>query len=356
MDSTALITTQENNQQLQPIGDIGITAAASHAKAMVEARYIMAMRNPRDWDGVRQDLMKECRRPALAQNKSVYYTKTISGKNISDLGIRFVEVAFRCMRNVMPESMLVHEDAWKEIHRVTVSDIENNITYSQDVQVKKTVERSKPLDDGSYISVRKNSKGVNVFTVEATEDSLSNKRGALISKAIRNLGLRLVPGDLQDEAKEIILSIRRDKAAADPDGERKKIIDAFGELGVKVGDLTSYLGHDIGQSSPAEIVHLRGLYGAVSSGETTWVSIMEEKRDREEEEAKELGIDDEKPKRKPKASKKKEEEKAEPKPEPLSTVATETAMEDLQGKTTSEPPGEPLPTEPDDPNDVQMDF
>jgi hypothetical protein len=68
-----------------------------------------------------------------------------------------------------------------------------------------------------------------------------------------------------------------DEAARDPDAERKRIVDAFGGLGVKAGQLTEYLGHDIGTCSPKELVDLRGLYGAIKDGEATWASVMENK-------------------------------------------------------------------------------
>lgn len=252
------------------------TAVAAQAKAMVESRYYMAMRNPRNWDQVRQDLIKECRRPSFADNKSAYYVKPI-GNGVEGLGIRFVEVALRCMKNVLVETTMIFEDEIKEVHRVSVTDLEANITYPLDVRVSKTVERSKPLDDGSYISVRKNSRNTNVYTVVGTDDDILNKRGALISKAMRTIGLRIIPGDLQDEAEQIIKQVRLDKAAQDPDAERKKIVDAFSELGVAASDLTAYLSHPIAQCSPAELVKLRGLYGAIKDGEATWASVMANK-------------------------------------------------------------------------------
>ena len=252
------------------------TAVAAQARAMVESRYIMAMRNPRNWDQVRQDLMKECRRPSFADNKSAYYVKPI-GNGVEGLGIRFVEVALRCMKNVLVETTMIFEDEMKEVHRVSVTDLEANITYPLDVRVSKTVERSKPSDDGSFISVRKNSRGSNVYTVVGTDDDILNKRGALISKAMRTIGLRIIPGDLCDEAEAIIKQVRLDKAAQDPDAERKKIVYAFSELGVAAADLTSYLGHAIAQCSPAELVKLRGLYGAIKDGEATWSTVMTNK-------------------------------------------------------------------------------
>lgn len=251
-------------------------AVASQAKAMVEARYTIALHRPRNWDQVRQDLLRECKRPSFANNKSAYYRKPI-GQGVEGLGIRFVEVALRCMTNVLIETTMIFEDAQKEIHRVSVTDLESNITYPMDVRVSKTVERSKPADDGSFLSMRLNSYKKPVYTVPANDDDLLNKRAALISKAIRTLGLRIVPGDLCDEAEEIIKSVRLDEAARDPGAERKRIVDAFDGLGVKASQLTEYLGHDIGTCSPQELVNLRGLYGAIKDGEATWASVMENK-------------------------------------------------------------------------------
>lgn len=252
------------------------TMAAAQGKAVVEARYVMAMRNPRNWDQVRLDILSECKRPTFANNKSVYYVKPI-GQGVEGLGIRFVETALRHMRNVMVEPTLTFEDDSKEVYKVSVTDLEANITHFFDAKVPKTVERSKPLDDGSYISMRLNSWKKPVYTVPANDDDLLNKRGALISKVVRSLGLRIIPGDIQDEAIDIIKAIRLDDAARDPAAERKKIVDAFGALGVKADDLVAYLSHNLDQCSPAELVKLRGIYGAIRDGEATWATVMENK-------------------------------------------------------------------------------
>ncbi len=263
-------------QSTHALVETASTAVAAQAKAMVEARYIMAMQRPRDWDQVRQTLLRECRRPSFAHNKSAYYRKPI-GQGVEGLGIRFVEVALRCMTNVLVETTMIFEDESKEVHRVSVTDLESNVTYPLDVRVSKTVERSKPMDDGSFITVRKNSYGKNVYTVPANDDDLLNKRAALISKAIRTLGLRIIPGDMQDEAEDIIKSVRMDEAARDPDAERKKIADAFAGIGVKAADLVAYLGHSLDSCSPPELVDLRGIYGAIKDGEATWKTVMENK-------------------------------------------------------------------------------
>ncbi|WP_331693531.1 hypothetical protein [Pandoraea sputorum] len=282
MTTTALATRNEFGAQQQTMGvvETASTAVAAQSKAMVEARYIMAMQRPRNWDRVRQDLLSECRRPSFAHNKSAFYRKPI-GNGVEGLGIRFVEVALRCMSNVLVETTMIFEDDAKEVHRVSVTDLESNITYPLDVRVSKTVERSKPMDDGSYISVRTNSYKKLVYTVPANDDDLLNKRAALISKAIRTLGLRIIPGDLQDEAEEIIKAVRMDEAARDPAAERKRIADAFHEIGVKAEELTKYLGHSLDTCSPTELVDLRGIYGAIKDGEATWKSVMENRADQQ---------------------------------------------------------------------------
>ncbi|MGH8551890.1 MAG: hypothetical protein ACRERS_01195, partial [Methylococcales bacterium] len=248
---------------------------AAQAKAMVEARFIMAMHRPRSWDDVRVRLLDECRRPAFAANPSAYYVKPV-GKGAEGLGIRFVEVALRCMSNVLVETMTLHDDERARLLRVSVTDLESNETLGKDITVAKTVERSKPLDDGTYISVRTNSSGYKTYTVPATDDDMLNKEGSLVSKAIRTLGLRIIPGDLQDEAEAIILKIRNTKTAADPAAERKNLADSFSKLNVLPSALTEYLGHDFGQCSPAELVTLRGLYGAIKDGETSWAAAIED--------------------------------------------------------------------------------
>lgn len=264
-------------------GETSATAAAAQAKALTEARYTMAMYNRRDWDSVRQELLKECGRPSFAHNKSAYYKKPI-GAGVEGLGIRFTEVAMRCMRNVLTDTITVYEDDLKRILRVYVTDLESNNSYTKDVTISKTVERSKPIDDGSkdglFLSVRVNSAGKKTYTVPATDDDLLNKEGALVSKTIRTLALRLIPGDLQDEAIATIKAIRRNQDAKDPAAARKAIADAFEEVGVSVAMLTDYLGHPLAQTTPTQMEELRGLFAALREGETTWKTIVEAQLER----------------------------------------------------------------------------
>lgn len=266
--------------EIQRGAETASAAVAAQATAQIQARYIVAMRRPRDWDDVRVRILKECRRPSFAD--VAMFSLPRGGKKIEGLSIRFAEAALRCMTNVLPEQITVYDDAEKRIIQVSVTDLEANLTYSKQITVAKTVERSKPMDDGFFFTVRNNSQGRKVYTVPATEDDLLAKEGALVSKAIRTLTMRMLPGDITDEADTLIRVTLRDRAAKDPDGERKAIADAFSTLSVLPSDLKDYLGHPLEQTSPAELVELRGLFTAIKAGEATFRDALAAKKGKED--------------------------------------------------------------------------
>jgi hypothetical protein len=262
------------------------SALAAQARAQVEGRYIMAMRHPRDLDVVRERLLKECKRPSFAD--AALYEKPIGGgeesdqddggKSIEGPSIRFAETAMRCMTNMGSDSFTIYDDPEKRIVRVVATDFETNVTHTKDVTIIKAVER-KYLRRGQVpLSSRTNSYGKTVYLLPATDDQTLNKEGALISKAVRTNVLRLIPGDLIDEAIATVKRTLQDQAAKDPDGERRKILDAFSGLGVPVTELKSYLGHDVATCSPAEIVKLRALFNAIRDGQTTWAEAVEQRQ------------------------------------------------------------------------------
>jgi hypothetical protein len=249
---------------------------AEQAKAAVQARYIMAMKNPRDWDVVRQRLLKDCERPSFAG--VARYSKPVGTTTVTGPSIRFVEAALKVMGNVMPEQVVLYDDRQKRIIRVTVTDLEANLTYSKEILLEKTVERKQLKPGQTPLGSRINSRGERVYLVEATEDDLLNKEAALTSKAMRQLGLRIVPGDLVDECMETVLATIKRKAAEDPDAEKKAIIDAFDDLGVRVTDLKEYLGvENLDTLTPKDLVNLRAVFQALRDGETNWREIMEQR-------------------------------------------------------------------------------
>lgn len=270
-----LVTRNEFHTELGA-PDTASTAVAAQAKALVEARYIMAIRRPRDMDVVREKMLKECARPSFAA--VARYTKPI-GKDKTKWptgpSIRFAEAAVRNMTNITVETMTVYDDREKRIVRVMVTDLEANVPYSQDITIAKTIERRQKKDGDTVISTRTNSYGDTVYILEGTDDDIINKQQALISKAVRTLGLRLIPGDIVDECMDQVLVTQANADAQDPDAAKRKLFDAFGLLGVRAEQIKEYLGHDAETLSPKEVAELRGLYAAIRDGESSWRDVMD---------------------------------------------------------------------------------
>ena len=282
-EDEALVVRQEfGGKQIARSAETASTAVAAQAKAAIEARYVMALQRPRDWDAVRLRVLKDCSRPSFAE--TAWYRRPVGKKKNERTGkwedsfaegfsIRFAEAAMRAMGNLYPEVMTIFDDQRKRIVRVVVTDLEDNLSYSVDVMVEKTVERSNVKEGQTVLSQRVNSYGKPVFLVEANEGELTVKLDALVSKAMRKCGLRLLPGDIQDEAKAKIFEVRNNEAARDPDAARRKLIEAFNWYGVTPDMLAVYVGHPVATLSPAEIVELQGVYLAVKEGEK-WAEIM----------------------------------------------------------------------------------
>ena len=255
-------------------------AMAALQKATVEARYKMALARPRDIDMVRQAMLKDAQRPSFA-NVAIYHKPV--GKGIEGPSIRFVESAIRNMTNILTETATISEDDERRVVRVAVSDLETNTYFSQDVTVTKTVERNKLPQGEKPIRIRTNSKGQPVFILHGTDDDILNKQNALISKAVRTLGLRLIPGDLVDEALWYVRQTMQKQDAQNPDAANNRLIDAFAQIGVAVEQLKDYVGHELSTLAPNELQTLRAIYSAIKDGETSWKAVMDSEAEKKAE-------------------------------------------------------------------------
>jgi DNA-binding transcriptional MerR regulator len=258
--------------ETQALAETSGSAAAARSKALVEAKFIMALQRPRDIDVVRDRLLKECKRPGFAE--VARYCKPVGGgENAEDFSIRFMESAARCFGNLDINVIPVYEDAARRIIELTVLDLESNLSETVSLVIEKTVER-RFADGREVISVRTNSKGKQTFLVKATEEEMFAKANAYISKGKRNCIKHVIPGDILEECKEQVFRTLENKDAQDPAAARKQIADAFSALGVSPADLKAYLGHPLDGCQPSELAKLRQLYQALKTGETTWREVM----------------------------------------------------------------------------------
>lgn len=252
---------------------------AARARAMVEARFVMAMRRPRDWDNVRALLLRACERPGFAGHMTekvwgaAWYRKPV-GEGVEGFSIRFAEEALRAMTNVDVETTTVYEDDAKRIVTVSVTDLESNLSFPTTLVLTKTVERNRLAKGQVALKTRINSRSEPVYLVEATEDEVFTKQQNLVSKAMRNGALRLLPGDIQSECRTRILAIRHGDVAKDPDKVRRELSDGFNKLNILPSMLKEYLGHDLATATPAELADLRDLWVELKEGRVTWAEVM----------------------------------------------------------------------------------
>lgn len=262
-------------------------AIAAAAKATIEARYILAVRNPRNMMDVRIRLLRECERPGFAE--AAIYRKPVGrklnpetnkweDKFVEGMSVRFAEAAFRSMTNMYRSATFIYDDEEKAIVRVAMMDLETNSTAEDDIAVTKTVERKELKKNQKPIATRTNSYGEPLYIVAATDDEVLNKVNALKAKARRNCMLELVPGDIIDECEAKCRETMAKADAQDPDAAKKRIFDAFAKIGVMPAQLLSYL--ELAADAPlnpAQLRELRGIFSAIQDGDTTWAAIVEAK-------------------------------------------------------------------------------
>lgn len=258
-------------QELTVSGEMNQAQIVAESRARIEAAHVLAKRFPRDLDLARTRILADCRRPKFAEKAR--YKKPQGRTSIEGPSIRFVEAAIRALGNIEQESRTIYDDPDRRKILVIVRDLESNAAMSAEIVIEKIVERK----DGrgrEVLASRMNSYGDNVYVVRATEDELQVKQAALVSKAIRTVGLRLIPADLVEEAMETVIETQARQDKTDPDAARKKLVDAFVGVGVQPDALKAYLGHDIAACSPAEMQDLRAIYAGIHSGETTWKEVL----------------------------------------------------------------------------------
>lgn len=250
------------------IRETASVAVAAQADAAVKARYAMAVARPRNMDLARTKLMAECKRTGFAET-AIYSKPVGGGKTARGPSIRFAEAAARALGNILPEAMSLFDDDGKRIVRLSVTDLEANVTWSRDIVIEKTVERSNSKGR-EILGTRTNTSGAPVYLVRATEDELATKEAAEMSKVLRTLLLRLVPDDIVEDCARQIKDTLSSDATKDPAQARKRLVDAFADVGVYADQLAAYIGHDLAALQPAELQSLREIHSAIKDGQARW--------------------------------------------------------------------------------------
>ena len=254
--------------------DPAAVSAAEMAKSKIQLAYFMATQQPRNERAAWQRIQDACRRPSFA--KAAIYKKPVGGKSIEGPSIRLAEEIIRQWRNIMVLSQVVFEDDTARRVSVQVIDLEANNQFVKEIVIAKTVERKNPADR-EVIGERLNTNGERVYIVKSTEDEMQIKEAALISKAIRNEGLRLIPQDVVEDAMTTSRDTRSDSTAKDPALAVKQIVFWLNQRRIPVAEVERYIECPMDQATAAQLDDLVSICQAIDDGETTWRAIVEQK-------------------------------------------------------------------------------
>lgn len=273
------VTQSYSSQAVSVRDESAVEAAAAEARALIEARFVMAMRRPRDIESFRAALLKEAARPTLAA--VAIYRKPVGKRDgkmqfAEGLSVHFIRTAKSLFRNLHVDNAVTFENSQFRKIRVTVLDAEAGCTESTELVIEKAVER-RYADGREILGERENSNGDKVYIVKSTEDELLVKQRAMIAKAERTMTEHLLPRDIMDEARAHIEAVQKKADSTDPDKAKRTIIDAFAQIDISPTDLAAYIGHTLDRISPAELTELRGVYSTVKNGEGSWNDIMRAK-------------------------------------------------------------------------------
>lgn len=261
----------------QKSGELAASAAAAQAKAEIEAAYAIAIHRPRNVENARTRILEACRRPKFAE--TARYIKPVGTRRIEGPSIRFAETAIQAFGNIHNSTRLIYEDDEKRILKVSLTDLETNLSYGKEITINKTVERRSLKQGQVAISQRENSTGQIVYLIPATEDDLNNKINAAESKIIRNSGLRLIPSDIIDEAMDLCIQTLNN-GGEDKKARARKMADAFATLGIQPSDIEAYMGKPLAQATGMDFTSLTAIHNAIRDGEAKWADYAKKEPER----------------------------------------------------------------------------
>ena len=130
MDNQNALQVQDTDK-LAEYQEQSISMVQQREKAKIESRYIMALRQPRVLEVVRQKMLSECSRPSfcapdMSKNGSsvAIYRVPRAGSKIEGVTIRFAEMAKRCYGHIFVEVTPLGEDETQQIYQVEATTAE----------------------------------------------------------------------------------------------------------------------------------------------------------------------------------------------------------------------------------------
>jgi Membrane protein involved in colicin uptake len=226
-----------------------IAIESERAIADSQVKMLMAQRFPRDEAAAFARAMEACQRPSLAA--VAFYSYPRGGESISGPSIRLAEELARCWGRIeYGIRELARNEESSEMQAYAI-DLENLVYVTKNFTVR---------------HVRDRKSGKVSLTDERDIYELTANQG---SRRVRACIMAVLPPDLKDAAVEQCRKTIAEGSGNVPIGDRiKRMVLAFGKLGVSDELLVKRLGHRLDQTTPDELADLHGIYSSIKDGVT----------------------------------------------------------------------------------------
>lgn len=234
---------EERHIITSPVNAGAVAIEQERAVAEAQGQLTLAKRFPRDLIAAHSELMSACKSKAFAE--VAFYSVPNRGNGPS---IRLAEEIARVYGNFQYGHRELSRDTGKSEVEVFAWDMEKNNRSIRQITV-------------NHIQDTKN--GPKTLT---DQSDIDNKIANIASKQVRGRILALMPKWLVQDA---VIECRRTLAGNNDeplDARIRKMVQAFGKLGVTQTVIENWLGKPVSELTGEELVDLQGMYNAIKEG------------------------------------------------------------------------------------------
>lgn len=222
----------------------------SKALSEIQGKMFLARQFPRDPDWALQNVLRECKRPELAQAAQYEYPKGDSV--VKGASIRLVEVLARHWGNIDSGVQEIESTDGSTIIKCYAWDLETNVADEKTFSVKHERTVGRGVSRKSY-----------ALTDERDIYEMVANKGARRKRACL---LAVMPGWYVDAALAECEATLKESIGEDLAEVTKKMVESFGVFGVTPEQIAAKLGKEIDKLNANDVVKLRHLYSAIKDG------------------------------------------------------------------------------------------
>lgn len=225
-----------------------VAIESERAIAEVQGKLVMARRFPRDTALAAARAIDACKRPSLAEAGLYGYTR--GGGKVEGPSIRLAEELARVWGNLeYGLRELSRKDGFSEMEAFAW-DLETNVRSVQNFTVR---------------HLRDKKGGAQALHDERDIYEITANMG---SRRVRARILAILPPDLTDAAVAQVRKTLRDGSELPLADRINGMVRYLSGFGVTTAMLASYLGHPIDQTTPDELVDLKGVATSLKDGQS----------------------------------------------------------------------------------------